>query len=81
MPSATASASASSMPQKTVKLEIKSTPKPAASIRDKLLRLKRQLALENELSSAADESENLGIEQVKFHPYEAQSSITSNGKN
>lgn len=35
------------------------------SKRDALLRLKRQLALENELSSAADESENLGIEQVR----------------
>lgn len=31
---------------------------------DQLRRLKRQLALENELSSAMDESENLGIEQV-----------------
>lgn len=37
---------------------------PEISKRDTLLRLKRQLALENELSSAADESENLGIEQV-----------------
>lgn len=37
---------------------------PNISKRDTLLRLKRQLALENELSSAADESENLGIEQV-----------------
>lgn len=39
-------------------------PSPGISKRDTLLRLKRQLALENELSSAADESENLGIEQV-----------------
>lgn len=37
------------------------------SKRDTLLRIKRQLALENELSSAADESENLGIEQVSFN--------------
>lgn len=36
---------------------------PETSKRDTLLRLKRQLALENELSSVADESENLGIEQ------------------
>lgn len=41
-------------------------PKKSSDLsrRDTLLRLKRQLALENELSSAADESENLGIEQV-----------------
>lgn len=37
---------------------------PEISKSDTLLRIKRQLALENELSSAADESENLGIEQV-----------------
>lgn len=37
---------------------------PKLSKRDTLLRIKRQLALENELSSTADESENLGIEQV-----------------
>lgn len=39
---------------------------PEISKRETLLRIKRQLALENELSSAADESENLGIEQVSF---------------
>lgn len=39
-------------------------PLPKISKRDTLLRLRRQLALEDELSSAADESENLGIEQV-----------------
>lgn len=37
---------------------------PESSKLDTLLRIKRQLALENELSLAADESENLGIEQV-----------------
>lgn len=41
------------------------TEKPAMT-RDQLRRLRRQLALESELSSAQDESENLGIEQVSF---------------
>lgn len=45
---------------------IKSTSAPQMSVKDKLLRLRRQIALENELSSAADESENLGIEQVSI---------------
>lgn len=42
---------------------------PKISKRDTLLRIKRQLALENELSSAADESENLGIEQVSLRHF------------
>lgn len=42
---------------------------PKISKRDTLLRIKRQLALENELSSAADESENLGIEQVSLRRF------------
>lgn len=45
-----------------------STPMPASTgqktMRDKLDRIRRQLALENDLSLDVDESENLGIEQV-----------------
>lgn len=37
---------------------------PAAEATEKLLRAKRQFFLEKELSSAADESENLAIEEV-----------------
>lgn len=39
---------------------------PSNLTKDQLRRLKRQLALESELSSAMDESENLGIEQVSL---------------
>lgn len=42
------------------------TENPPKLTKDQLLRLKRQLNLENELSSAMDESENLGIEQVSY---------------
>lgn len=47
------------------------TEKPALT-RDQLRRLRRQLTLENELSSAQDESENLGIEQVSPQDKECQ---------
>lgn len=47
------------------------TPAPSSensttkSVADRLLRLKRQYFLQKELSSAADESENLAIEEVE----------------
>lgn len=40
------------------------TQTPLKLSKDQLRRLRRQLTLQNELSSAMDESENLGIEQV-----------------
>lgn len=45
-----------------------STSKPAIEkeTREKLLRLRRQLQLESDLSATVDESENLGIEQVNY---------------
>lgn len=42
------------------------TVTPSALNKDQLRRLKRQLDLESELSSDADEGEDLGIEQVGF---------------
>lgn len=44
----------------------KLTPDKATATAEKLLRLKRQYFLQKELSSAADESENLAIEEVRF---------------
>ena len=43
------------------------TQAPLKLSKDQLRRLRRQLTLENELSSAMDESENLGIEQVSIN--------------
>lgn len=49
---------------------ISNTPTPASPAqktkRDKLDRIRRQIALVNDLSSDVDESENLGIEQVQI---------------
>lgn len=46
------------------------TENPPKLTKDQLSRLRRQLNLENELSSAMDESENLGIEQVSTFYFE-----------
>lgn len=53
------------------------TENPPKLTKDQLHRLKRQLALESELSSAMDESENLGIEQVSILFFRQQTFCSS----